>query len=46
MEYLVAGLVVLGFGYFIYRKVKAKKSSGTTVGGGSGGGSGENTQQH
>jgi hypothetical protein len=49
MEYLsvaVAVLAVLGFGYFIYKKVTAKKppSSGTGSGGGSKGGPGNVNQ--
>jgi len=48
-EVLVALAVVGGFGYFIYKKVTAKKppSSGTGSGGGGGGrgGPGSNVQQ-
>ena len=38
-EVLVAVLVVGGFGYFLYKKITAKKppSSGTGTGGGGGG---------
>lgn len=34
MEYVIAGLVLLGFGYFIYRKVTAPKTPSTGTGGG------------
>lgn len=43
LGYVLAVVVVLGFGYFIYKKVTAKKDS--TGGSGGGGGSGGNTQQ-
>lgn len=34
MEYVIAGLVLLGFGYFIYKKVTAPKKPTTGTGGG------------
>ena len=38
MEYFVAALVLGGFGYFIYRKLKARndRTPGTGAGGGGG----------
>lgn len=38
---LVAVLVVVAFGYFIYRRVTAKKKTSGTGGSGSGGGPGD-----
>jgi len=49
MEYVstaLAVLVVLAFGYFIYKKVTAPKKPSTGTGGGGVGGSDSNTQQH
>lgn len=45
MEYVIAGLVLLGFGYFIYRKVTAPKTPSTGSGGGGGSKGGTNTQE-
>jgi hypothetical protein len=46
MEYVVAALAVLAFGYFVYRKVTAKsKATGTSTGGGGGFNGDSNTQQ-
>lgn len=48
MEYVVALLVLGAFGYFVYRKVTAKKKTSGTGGSGGGGrndGPGNNTQQ-
>lgn len=47
MEYVIAAIVLGGFGYFIYRKIKARndRPAGTGGGGGGvGGGTGEHNQ--
>jgi hypothetical protein len=43
LEYALAAAVIVGFGYFIYRKVTKKKGAGTGGGGGGGGPSDGNT---
>jgi hypothetical protein len=45
MEYVIAGLVLLGFGYFIYKKVTAPKTPSTGTGGGGSKGGSVNTQE-
>lgn len=44
MEYVLVGLLLGVAGYFIYKKVTAKKDADTTTGTG-GGGSGSNAKQ-
>lgn len=46
MEYFVAAVVIAGFGYFVYTRIKAKKkASGGGTGSGTGGGTRRNVNQ-
>jgi hypothetical protein len=42
MEYIIIGVVLVGFAYFIYTRISKKRKATTGVGGG-GGGRGDDT---